>query len=766
MSDSATTGADNSTGPSKIKGWLAEVNLYERETEKWRKRSDKIVRRYKDERSPREEKLGRFNILWSNVQTLLPTLYARNPKPDVQRRFKDADPVGRVASDVLERSLTFYCDTERFGETARQSVLDYLLAGRGTLWVRYCAEFETKAKDEKKDEDGEEVTDDEDQEYLTSEDVEVDFVHREDFGHNIARTWEEVWLVWRVVYLTRDECVKRFGDAGKTVPLDRKGEQKRGERGNTGAESDDAVEAKASIYEAWDKKKQCAVWFHKDCPEALDERPDPLKLEHFFPCPRPIIANNANDSIIPVPDYTQYQDQAIELDNVTSRIEAIEKGIKVAGTYDASCPGLDRMFAEGIDVQMIPVQTWAQFAEKGGLKGAMDLLDVKPYVDAITALYETRQQVKNDLYEITGIADIIRGSSEAEETATAQEIKSQFATTRISDRQRDVQRFIRETIRLMADVICGHFQPETIKEISGVRLFTQQEKAAIKANPQAAQQLIQQTGLTPDQVETMMADPSWEEVFALIKNKPLRTFRVDIETDSIIKADEEADKASRIEFLKAAGAFLQQATEIGGQQPQAIPLMAQMLMFGVRAFPIGKELEGAFNAFIQKMEKAAASNQQPPNPEMAKVQAEAQANQQKLGQEFQLEQMRIKAKEQLDQAEQQARVAADQQEAATKAQQSMEELKQTAQTEILKAHIQAATAIEVARIGKQMDTGDSAEAREAGAEGLGAQQQPRPQPSPLAQPGAPLPPWLHQALANGAGNVPAAQPNGALTLRR
>ena len=201
----------------------------------------------------------------------------------------------------------------------------------------------------------------------------------------------------------------------------------------------------------------------------MDERSDPLRLENFFPCPKPLLTNLANDSLIPTPDYVEYQDQAAELDSLTQRIANITKALKVAGIYDASAEGLNRLFNEGTENELIPVQNWALFSEKGGIDGAMGLIPLKDIASALIGLYEARDKVKADLDEITGMSDIIRGATDARETATAQKLKAGFGSQRISDRQREVQRFVRETIRLMVDVISNHFQLQdtNAKQISG-----------------------------------------------------------------------------------------------------------------------------------------------------------------------------------------------------------------------------------------------------------------------------------------------------------
>ena len=118
--------------------WYNCIAQYERTFKNWEDRADKIVKRYRDDSRSRNNPQAKFNILWSNVQTITPAVFARLPRPDVSRRFRDNDPIGRVASMMLERALEY--EIEHYGDYAsamKQSVQDRLLGGRGTSWVRY-----------------------------------------------------------------------------------------------------------------------------------------------------------------------------------------------------------------------------------------------------------------------------------------------------------------------------------------------------------------------------------------------------------------------------------------------------------------------------------------------------------------------------------------------------------------------------------------------------------------------------------------------------
>lgn len=656
--------------------WVEEIRLYEKEAEKWTERGKRIVKRYKDERSVRETADGnrRYNILYSNIQTLLPAYFARSPKPDIERRFKDKDDVGRLAAEVWERCVSYFVENNIFRHSMKQAVIDRLLPGRGMVWVRYVPhmrDIQIAGNDEVKDE-GVEITDDviegDDDGEITgteeipqevyNEEVVPDYIYWEDFGHNVARNWQEVRAVWRKAYLTRGEVRKRFGkEIGDKITLDYT------PRGLNDEKIADDMK-KATIYEIWDKPSKKALWLHKDFPKLLDDRDDPLQLEDFFPCPAPLTPTLTTDSMIPIPDFAQYQDQAKELDDLTGRIAAITKAIKVAGVYDASAAGVERVLSEGTENKLIPVEQWAVFGEKGGLKGVMDLLPMKEIMETLLGLYEAREKVKQDLYEITGISDIIRGATKASETATAQNIKSKYAAIRLDDGQKGVERFARDLVRIIAQIIAIHFGLDTIKMISGVKLLTQQEKIQMQQQQAMAQQqpqpgmppAPQQPPLTEEQQE-LLANPTWEEVGALLKDNAMRCFRIDIETDSTILPDHDSEKQQAVEFLTAAGGFIAQAAEVAVQAPDMVPLLMEMLMFGVRRFPIGKQLETTFELTMKNIEKTQEQAKlagPKPDPEMQKAQADSQyqqaqlqLDQKKHQDQMQLEQFRVQSDAQL-----------------------------------------------------------------------------------------------------------------------
>jgi hypothetical protein len=637
--------------------YIAEIEAYERETENWTERSKKIVRLYKDADNKGGKK-KRFNVLWSNVETLTPALYARDPKPEVDRRNKDANALARTSSEVLQRCISYTVECNGFTDVMKNCVKDRLLPARGVAWHRY----EPTIEDEK----------------VTYEKALIDYVYWEDFGHNIARTWAEVTLVWRKVYMSRAQLVKRFDKGGATIPLDYAPKKINDEK------LPDEVK-KACIYEIWDKDLKKVGFLSKSKEGMIEHVDDALDLTDYFPCQKPLYGTITTDSLVPTPDYVLYQTQAMELEDLTARIDCLQKALKVAGVYDASCPAIANLLGSSMENKLVPVDNWQKFAEKGGFEGAVAFLPIKEISETLLGLYESRDKVKEDLYEITGLSDIIRGNSEPNETAKAQQIKGRFAVLRISDSQADVQRFARDSIRILAEIIAENYSLESIKAISGVNLMTKQEKelAQMKAQQPGPDGQPQQL---PPETQRMMALPSWEDVHALLSNDVLREFLIDIETDSTIRTDEDAEKQARNEFLVAAGGYLEKVSMAVQTAPALAPLAGELLMFGVRGHKVGRVVEPMFEEAMQRLQQQAS--QPKPDPEMAKVQGQLQLEQQKAQIQEQGEQTKIQGQMQLEQAKQNAQSQQEAEKMAFEVQRGQIELQQAGQLEHMKLEMQ------------------------------------------------------------------------------
>lgn len=625
MAEPAVLAAPDAT---PVQPYLDAIARYDDRFSQWTTRVEKVLQRYKDDTTGaiKTDATVKFNILWSNVQTLSAATFAKLPKADVRRRFQDQDPVGRVASMLLERAIMYELEQyPDYSATLRQCILDRFLGGRGTAWARY--EPHMRAIAQGLPVDGVQISDDKDepQEELDYECAPVDYVLWRDFGHDVARTWEEVNKVWRLVYLDRKTATGRFGEE-MAARLSYDADPDKDPKTYTGSHG--RLET-AKVYEIWDKAKKKALWVSKGVSEPLDERNDPLGMQGFFPCPKPLYATLTSESLIPLPDFTLYQDQAMELDLLANTIDILVKAVKIRGTYDASIPALGRLFDEDNNGGLVPVENWYQFAEKGGLKGALDIMEVEPIASCLQYCYTAMEQIKGQVYEITGISDIIRGQTVASETATAQQLKGQYASLRLKSYQDEIAKFATDLLRLKAQIICGKFAPETIAKMASADQFPEVDKQYLEP---AMQLLLGERAMNPD-----AATPN-----------PLGTFRIDVAADSMVYLDEQEEKDNRMEFLTAAGQFWSQAVPIVQAMPETMPLMLSLLKFGASGFKVARSLEGEIDAMAQmltqKMQQAEANPPQPPpDPKLEIAQLQAQVDAQIIPIKAQSEQVRAQA---------------------------------------------------------------------------------------------------------------------------
>lgn len=600
--------AENSGGPP-IKGagerqkgayscawWLKKIDEATDAEKDWRELGKKIVKRYRDDRDNDAEQ-NRYNILYANTEVLRGVLYQQPPKPDVRRRFLDEDPLARVVSDVLYRSLSYTIDESDLDTRLRQGVDDLLLPGRGVVRVRYKADIAD-----------EEVVD---------ETVRFEYVPWEMFRMSPVSRWEKVWWIAYGEMLTREELKMQFGDElGSQVNLD----HKPADDSDEGRKQD---KARALVWTVWCKRTKRVYVLSSGYPDkCLREDEDPLRLKNFFPCPMPMTGIRTNDCLTPVPLYLQYEDQAEEMDRVNDRISHLVEMLKVRGVYDPQMSELERIL-KADDGEMIPVQNYSALLDKGGLTAVIATVDIKEIAGVVKELYAQREQIKQTIYEVMGISDIVRGASQAQETATAQQIKSNYAGIRIKAEQKAIQVFARDLLRLTAEIIAEHFEPQTLMAMTNIQLPTAQEKqAAIQA------------GKPPD------PRPTWEDVIQILRSEQMRSFRVDIETDSTVALDKESERKQVGDIVNGLGTLLQSLTPAveGG----LMTAQAGMAIFkaSVRRFDFGKDVEEA-------MER---DQMNPPQPkqeddgtaaEAAKAQAMMQAEQLKAQTTKEVTQMNV-----------------------------------------------------------------------------------------------------------------------------
>ena len=563
--------------------WHIELNNADKTEEDWRKRGRKVIERYRDERNVDTYGMGsekKFNILWANTETLKGALFAKMAKPDVRRRFPDNNPVTKNIARVLERTLAYANDVYNANKPIESALEDYLLPGRGVVWVVYDPVFvKEMVQMEQINEMGERVIIEVEEERVAEQRCYFDYVHWEDYRENPAKRPEDVsWKARRHLW-TRDELKDKGFSNVEDIPLDWSPDS---DEENYEAEE---VFKRAEVWEIWDRVKYKRYYVARNYDKILRVDDDPYELQDFFPTPTPMIAVRTNDTSVPIPEFTLYQDQAEELDRVTTRISNLIEGLKRRGVYDASVPELSHLANAG-DNDFIPSENFSLLAQKGGLAGVFQQEDISPIGMVLQGLYQQRTQILEIIYEVTGISDLLRGNTKASETATAQQLKAQFGSMRMRKRQEEIERYIRDLFRIKAEIVAEHYEPEVLQAITNIQI-------------------------TPEMMQIMRDDK-------------LREYNIDVETDSTVFTDENAEKQTRIEFLQTMGAYLEKAIAVSNANPSLTPIMFQSLRFLVGAWKVGREFEEVIDQTEQQiMQQMQQAMQAPPQPSEAEKIAQA-----------------------------------------------------------------------------------------------------------------------------------------------
>ena len=553
--------------------WPKRLQAWKKFSEKFHERGTHIEARYADDReaeaSGRPSMLGdtgikKVNMFYSNTTVIKESLYNSLPKPDVSRLHKgetENEP-SRVAAAIMQRGLTYEIHCAKYFDPAvKAAILDRLVPGLGTLWVTFIPPANGKP-----------------------EEITIDTVYWKDFIYEPQRTWEQVTWAGRILHIEKEEAKEKWGDKALAVA------PSKGGYASGGVAIETISEGKVCIIQMWDKKKK-EVMFMTTTGEVLERFKDPYKLTNFFPCPKPLTASAPTNKFLPIPDYYIAQDQYMELDILYARINLIVEAVRVAGCYDSAQPAIGRML-DGTENKLIPVDNWAMFAEKGGVQGSISWYPVETITGVLQQLTGTYEFIKNQLFEVTGMADIVRGSTNQYETASAQEIKAQFASVRMNAFQRDVSFFVRDTLRIMGELMVQMYSEQKLSQVCGQLPMEDQQHV-----PAALR---------------------------ILHDDFTAKYSIDIQTDSLTQADWGLEQKQRMEYVGVVSQMIQSAVPAMAQMPQIGTLLAQILKFASVGFKGASELEGSLDAAILQMQQMQEQKaQQPPEPSPEQIKAEA-----------------------------------------------------------------------------------------------------------------------------------------------
>ena len=569
--------------------WSDKLLQAEKRDEKWHKLAERAEAAYSaDAGEYGTDGVLEFNILHSNVETIVPSIFNSTPIPEIRPRHGANDPAAKQVSDIYERAISTLIDDSRLDAEVEFQAQDAFMAGRGVVRLKFDADEQEQPPIVYLDPMTGEEYEEPQEPLITNERIIYEVVSWRDYREGPANRWSNVpWVAFR--HEISEQERERLEDESLT---------KEYQEENDGAdENKDCV-----VWEIWCKETAKVYFLIEESSKIISMIDDPIGLTGFFPMAQPIQPSTLTGKRTPICPYAVYEKLAEELDIATKRINKITKGLKVRGGAAIGAEAIEQMMQAG-DNEIAVLADIEGLGAMGGIEKAIMWWPIDQAVKVLQQLYAQREQTKQAIYEITGISDIIRGQGQASETATAQQIKTEWGALRIKKMQRMIERQVRDIFVLSAEIMSQHFSPQTLGKMSGIEI-----------TPEVAQLL----------------------------NQPLDHYRIDVETNSTVRANQTRNREEMAGFLKGTAEFFSTMAPIVAQAPQTAGPLARMYGAFAAQFSLGKSAEDALDQFVQMAEQA--SQEPAPNPQAEAMKAE----QEMRGQEMQMKMQELQGKMQLE----------------------------------------------------------------------------------------------------------------------
>jgi hypothetical protein len=666
----------------------------------WWKDAETAVKLYDGGSCADDSSEKAYNILYSNTEVLLPSLYSATPKPDVRSRYLDQD-LGPVPK-AIERFLAILSDpaapgTENLDDAMSETVLSALVPGMGFARLRYYPDKPMPLR--------------------------VEAGHYKGLIWAKGRKWSKLpWIAFRHE-LSEKELYAQF-----KIPEEDRSKFQDPDKDSTDATATIGDKPNGTVvYEYIERASGKTCFLCNDWEDlCLREDENILQLDGVFPTPGPMLLTMQPGELNPVPLFQYYRNQAQELNKITVRLNKVISAIRVRGAYNGLLgPDMEKLLADSeMENALIPASEAAMLAAQGGgFERHIWMLPIEKLIEVATQLFQAREGIKAVIYELTGISDIIRGSSVASETATAQDLKNKWGTIRLRKMQTLVSNYVRDLYRISVDAATTVVPPQTWKAITQLPIPLMAEKQAAQQRLAQMQQMAQQAAMQaqamgqppqeppppPPELLSAAQSPSWEEILQQIAVDSNRTFLVNVQTSSTIDLDTAADKADVTEFMGALGQILPGLGQFVGLGPSGLEAAKAVLVGICSRYKFGLEMVPALRGIEAPPPPSGPDPEQQKQLEQAQAQIEqgktalAQQEKQNQAQLAQIQQQTFALKEQAFQLSQQkAEVEAAIRDA--QAQAKVEQISRSADMKVFQATKESAKAqITAASAQKQID---------------------------------------------------------------
>ena len=498
--------------------WLSRIKAEEKSHSDFRDRGREVSEVFHDDLGAGGDELY-VPLLWSVVQVEHSGVYSSQPVPDVRPANDEKNPTFRKASDVLERGIGHFVDDQSFDNNFHRTIDDFLAIGLGTIRIKLDSEIvDVPINQQPPPPDIAAAMDEEawaafeqaqqrTEKAVGNQNMTWEYVSWDRFGWEPCNSWRVCEFIYFRHRMSQAQIKARFG---RTLSASK-------DKNDIG-QPDSWKNKTFDIYEVWDRKNKKQLFISKNEREPIEVNKDPLGLPQFYPIPYPMMTNLPSDELLPKADYDFIEPYDRELNRLQERRMALIEQIKAVGGHEEGMPELGQIMDQE-DGQSLAIKNLAQRTQGGGFEAVLFQLPLEEKVAVLAKLTEQIMFVKSQVDEILGIADIVRGVSNAKEGVGTQELKGRWVGIRLS-RKRDLVAYtVREMFRIMGYVLVTHFTDDNLRRLTQVEID--------------------------------------EQTLQLLRNDLMMDFSIDIETESTVAKDEFQERTTRQDMLSSVGGFAQ-----------------------------------------------------------------------------------------------------------------------------------------------------------------------------------------------------------------
>lgn len=629
----------------------AEEKKEERDTpefwRKWIKVADKAGESHRqmakmawDEYENSDEKIKRpYPIYYSSCKTLEPAYYAKTPDLTTKRRFDIKDEIAMTGCLITERLGEYLLESVEFDACMHAAVQDFIHADKSTLQIVYDQSTKQQedrvplspadtgeyyddmggvwAEDVYQDAEGffgKRVND-----QLAEQSIKLVSAPYDEIIHTPdAKSYSEVREIGYHFCLNKDEAEARFGDKAKTIQWKSKKAIKRGGdtwEGGAERENVESIGQYVEGWEIWSKPNRRVYWITDQYQGGfLDDRDDPYKLREFFPSPPFIIGSKPSRSLYPTPAFGQLLPLIEDMHESAEKFHELLSGIERRAMVNSS----DEDFLLALNSRgngtYVSAPNLTNIVEKAGIESLIYWVPVQPLTEALTEMNGIQEKFKNEFFEWFGVPDILRGATEAVETASAQQLKAEAAHDRFKWNKKLVAQLARDAIEMMIDLALGVFTDDKIAQCVGYEFMSPEDQARFPA------------------------------ALEMLRSDTARVIRIDIETDSMSFVDDQLRAQQIGQVVQSVTAGLKEVASMLEISPQAAAIGLQALLLSLDTMPAGKKLTDGIKQTVEDLIEQAKNPPEPPPPPPDYEAMKIQVEQQKIQAQSMRDQMDAQAK--------------------------------------------------------------------------------------------------------------------------